>query len=307
MENLKDTSKNSNGQTQGQLTHSNNPVNVLKSVNDFDEINQEISYSFLCKKTEKLAKALYLITSFLSDSEPLKWSIRESGLAVLSDVTTLGNAVVTETSQRIKKIMSDIEKTVSLLEISATAGFVSEMNLAILKEEYLSLLQTLGTKKKGGLQESFVFARDFFAVRGIPRREVEENSKGQVKDTNESSFIRHSELDSESTSVRPSSSSRPSVTLPRLSTPESESTLSVKSPMLINPSTPKKQEILSRKDTILQLIKAKGQGGELSIKDITSHFTDCGEKTIQRELSALVASNVLKKSGDRRWSKYSLS
>jgi len=313
MDYQKDTNQNNIGQTdskpQGQLVQANHTVNVLKSVNDFDEINFEISYSFLCKKTEKLATALYLITGFLSDNEPIKWSVREAGLSVLSDVTSLGNNVVTDMSQSVKKIMSDIEKTVSLLEISATAGFISEMNLAILKEEYLSLVQTLGSRKKGGLQESFVFARDFFAVRGIPRKETQENYKGQIKDTPSSDRV-SDPLRNVSSTVRPVAgrgSPTPSETFRPSVIPNSHSGLrDIENNLGIKTESKKTSEKISRRDTIIQLIKEKGAGGELSIKDITSHFTDCGEKTIQRELVALVASNVLKKTGDRRWSKYSL-
>jgi len=320
MDYQKDTTKNSIGQAesndQRQLTNSNHTVNVLKSVNDFDEINQEISYSFLCKKTEKLATALYLITGFLSDNEPIKWSVRSSGLTVLSDVTDLGNAVVSEMTHKVKKIMSDIEKTVSLLEIAATAGFISEMNLSVLREEYLSLVHTLAARKKGGLQESFVFAREFFAVRGIPRRENEETFKGQVKDINRSTSTigeNAASPDRVSNSVRnvpsitrPSNFSSPSRTNANMSVESGKVITDSSNHLGITEVSPKKVEIKSRRDTILQLIKDKGPKGELSIKDITTHFADCGEKTIQRELATLVITGVLKKTGDRRWSKYSL-
>jgi hypothetical protein len=296
--------QNNIGQTepknQGQLVPSKNTVTVLKSVSDFDEINHEISYAFLCKKAEKLATALYLITGFLSDSEPLKWNIRESGLAVLTDVTSFGNTVVSETSQRVKKIMSDIEKVVSLLEISATAGFMSEMNLAILKEEYLSLVQALGSRKKGGLEEGFVFGREFFSTRGTPRHlpnpeeKSEELSKGQVKDTGVQS-VRSSSLSSEGRTEVGCAS--PVVS----GKPISDNNSSMWKTIL---ETKKTVEKTSRREMIIALIKDKK---EISIKDITNHFPDCGEKTIQRELAALVATNALKKTGDRRWSKYSLA
>ena len=42
------------------------------------------------------------------------------------------------------------------------------------------------------------------------------------------------------------------------------------------------------------------------IKDIVMSITGCSEKTIQRELSALVAQGVLKKIGEKRWSRYEL-
>ena len=199
--------------------------------------------------------------------------------------------------------MSDIEKVVSLLEISATAGFMSEMNLTILKEEYLSLVQALGSRKKGGLEEGFVFGREFFSTRGTPRHlpnqeeKSEELSKGQVKDTGAQSVplpvVRTSD-NSSSSRMRESSSLISGK-------PISDNNSFMGKTIL---ETKKTVEKTSRREMIIALIKDKK---EISIKDITNHFPDCGEKTIQRELAALVATNVLKKTGDRRWSKYSLS
>jgi len=59
----------------------------------------------------------------------------------------------------------------------------------------------------------------------------------------------------------------------------------------------------NRKDNIIKLFK---KGEDLMIKDISHKISDCSEKTIQRELIALVAAGVLKKKGERRWSRYSL-
>ena len=45
----------------------------------------------------------------------------------------------------------------------------------------------------------------------------------------------------------------------------------------------------------------------VSIRDISLSFTDCSEKTIQRDLNALVSKVELKKVGSKRWSRYSLN
>lgn len=72
--------------------------------------------------------------------------------------------------------------------------------------------------------------------------------------------------------------------------------------------TPTQQESASatpqRHDRILQIIKEKGHA---SIKDISTLITDCSEKTIQRELMALIAKGQIVREGERRWSKYSLA
>jgi hypothetical protein len=59
----------------------------------------------------------------------------------------------------------------------------------------------------------------------------------------------------------------------------------------------------NRQSIIIGLLKKKK---ELNIKDISQTIRDCSEKTIQRELISLIESGVIKKTGERRWSKYSL-
>lgn len=71
-------------------------------------------------------------------------------------------------------------------------------------------------------------------------------------------------------------------------------------------SRPKKEAILhkgQRREEILKVIKDKGI---VTIKDITLQIKNCSEKTIQRELIIMLSLGVIKKTGERRWSKYSL-
>lgn len=58
-----------------------------------------------------------------------------------------------------------------------------------------------------------------------------------------------------------------------------------------------------RRERIKVVLGAKG---EATIKDITDIITDVSSKTIQRELNAMIEDNLIKRHGERRWSKYSL-
>ena len=62
--------------------------------------------------------------------------------------------------------------------------------------------------------------------------------------------------------------------------------------------------IKDRRDTILSVIKNKGKA---SIKDISTLIRGVSEKTIQRELLALISLGVVTRQGERRWSTYSLA
>lgn len=65
----------------------------------------------------------------------------------------------------------------------------------------------------------------------------------------------------------------------------------------------KVKDTSSRRESILSVLKAKGPS---YIKDISMVIRDVGEKTIQRELQALVSEGVITKSGERRWTTYTL-
>ncbi len=60
----------------------------------------------------------------------------------------------------------------------------------------------------------------------------------------------------------------------------------------------------SRQSVIIGILKRKK---EIMIKDVSPLISGCSEKTIQRELSAMVAAGVLRRIGDKRWSRYTLA
>lgn len=56
-----------------------------------------------------------------------------------------------------------------------------------------------------------------------------------------------------------------------------------------------------RGERIIEHIRLKGAA---TIRDLTSVVKGCSEKTIQRELSALVEEGRIRREGERRWSRY---
>jgi hypothetical protein len=64
-----------------------------------------------------------------------------------------------------------------------------------------------------------------------------------------------------------------------------------------------KKTNLDRRNQIIAEIK---KTGEVSVKDIARVVPGVSEKTLQRELIAMVTDGVLNKKGERRWSRYSI-
>ncbi len=67
---------------------------------------------------------------------------------------------------------------------------------------------------------------------------------------------------------------------------------------------PARAHIKDRREAVMSVIRNKGS---VSIKDISTLIRGVSEKTIQRELAALVESGTVRKQGERRWSTYSLA
>lgn len=63
-------------------------------------------------------------------------------------------------------------------------------------------------------------------------------------------------------------------------------------------------QIKDRREAVMSVIQNKGN---VSIKDISTLIRGVSEKTIQRELSALIEAGIVRKQGERRWSTYSLA
>ena len=59
----------------------------------------------------------------------------------------------------------------------------------------------------------------------------------------------------------------------------------------------------ARTERIKTVLEAKG---EATIKDIAEVITDCSEKTIQRDLNALIEAGEVERHGERRWSRYTV-
>lgn len=68
-------------------------------------------------------------------------------------------------------------------------------------------------------------------------------------------------------------------------------------------STPSSDTSSDRRTRIYTVLEAKG---EATIKDISEIVTDVSEKTIQRDLNAMIEAGDVQRQGERRWSRYSI-
>lgn len=114
---------------------------------------------YLYKKTEKLVSAIYLISNFISDKEPLKWQMRESGLSLLSLSIKSGSVSASQTNY-----ISAVLVLLSLIEILYVSRLISEMNYNIIKYEFELLIRTAESAEKGSNQRGLIFPEHFFEI-----------------------------------------------------------------------------------------------------------------------------------------------
>lgn len=205
--------------------------------------------SNITQKSEKLASAIYLITSFFSDQEPIKWKLR-----------TLAADLV---SEKIKDKFSIAKEALSLFSIAKTSGLISDTNYEIISRELSKL------EKEGELPLNMGFFQEIESEREVlPQPAKPEPVKDKIVE-NKPEYL----------------------PMPVKEKPLKEfGAVSVKKN--------------SRQSIIIGLLKRKK---EIMIKDVSPLISGCSEKTIQRELLAMVQAGILRKTGEKRWSRYSLA
>ncbi len=248
---------------------------------------------FIHKKTEKLVTAIYMLSNFFPHQEPLRWEVRTFCLNLLGNVSFVFYGKNSETEHILKESINAIDEIISRFEIAHISGLVSAMNFSVLKNELVSLKDNIESIRKSGGGQNILITGDFF----IHDKLLEEGDKKpqQITDNIQpiTTTINH----------QPSKQgpivSRSDIKIPQRLTITTQSNVHKGQ----NDSIASKRKG-DRSETILKILKKKDN---LTVKDIAQVISDCSEKTIQRELLALVDKNVLKKVGERRWSRYSLA
>lgn len=274
--------------------------NVLKgkpssslSVAVFNKDNQII---FFYKKTEKISAALYLVTNLFPTNEPLKTSIRQIALRLLQECAGLSGRRETRV-EPFQTIAASFLEVLSYLEVGQLSGLISEMNVSIIRSEIDHLLEIIDAKQRPDQNKGLMVGREFFAV----------SEDGFVAEKNEPAPGIHSFI--ELRRRLGEREKRQGASLKDMQVAEPGPLVSKPAPKEPTPLSPRPLAGVSdkkntRREQILDILKTRTN---LSIKDFSGVIKGCSEKTIQRELLALVAEGVLKKEGERRWSTYSMA
>jgi len=223
---------------------------------------------FMIRRIEKLSSAVYIVTDLVSDNEPLKWKLRQTILSILSD-----------TSGHKLNISENVYKMVSFLDIALVGNIISEMNGAVLKYEFEGLIKIIENIKKENIMGG-LFLHEKNEIGILERRNSQGHDKGHLN-----------------TNVLYKTSKGITVNRKKYDSKGHQEGREGK------PFAETKNDKQNRRMIILNTVKKKK---DITVRDIAILISDCSEKTLQRELVSMVRDKILKKDGDKRWSKYSL-
>ncbi|HMP67570.1 MAG TPA: hypothetical protein PKA60_02365 [Candidatus Paceibacterota bacterium] len=252
-------------------------------------IFKDEGFSYLSSKTERIATAMYMITNFMSSSEPLKWQIRDISLKMLDSVMSLSNTSLSNRDILMREISGKLFHIKTLFSVAHRSGFISVMNYEIIDGELNKLAEYVIDYDRDKLSmNAELFGEGFWESDNVPQQK-----DINQKDIGSKDYAQKDKINN--TNIARTYSKNYSFKLKDIKPSQVGREISRQS---------KELKINERRERIIKILKDKK---EVSVKDISTQITDCSEKTLQRELTVMLNDRIIKKSGDRRWSKYSLN
>lgn len=257
--------------------------------------------SAVYKKSERLMSATYLLTNLFPENDPLRSRLRELSVSLISFALSFSTGSMKGGSEGGSSLKRIVAEMISLLDAGRTAGMISFMNHSILRAEFEKFAESFADaeRKTGPAGNQSIAFVESKADSRVASRVVADNpdviSAEKTRVGDDATGFGHRGVETrpalaETASAKGNETKKDPDSIPRVAY-QGHYGIAID----------KKD---SRKAIILTLLKRKPF---VTIKDVSNIITDCSEKTIQRELLGMVAEGVLKKEGERRWSRYALA
>jgi hypothetical protein len=245
-------------------------------------------------------------------------SLRKIANNVLKNVLSFNKGDILQRGVFLKKTNDDFLEIISLFEIAFVSGILSENNYQIITSEIKKVILQIEELSRSEKNEHFVES-NFFNV-NLPKTEINKNEnfiKSKIERnisqafSQDKKFNQQQNFHAKNLNIDKGQTFQPmsfkgtrndfvSFMKKDLRPQGNNETFSATQDSHKGHADLKNAE---RRNLIIEEIKIKGS---VTIKDVSDKIKDVSEKTIQRELLKMVDENVLKKEGERRWSKYSL-
>jgi hypothetical protein len=249
-------------------------------------------------KADKIAAALHLVTDCIEDNEPMRFKLRSLAVELASTSHALLYAPARDRGFVFFELELVATEIMSFLNISRSVGMITVMNADILLREIGANTERMRAWTETGFYETETLGGATTPADNPPAFTLQD-SYFKTDESRAENFGQKSDngLSKKSTPMFSQNQNKGQTKVASEAAPTQRQ----------DTSDNRKFEFalkLSRRNTILKIIKDKH---EVTIKDISTLIADCSEKTIQRELNTLVSEGVLKRVGEKRWSKYLLA
>ncbi len=253
-------------------------LKIFKRNTAVDPFGSNAPASLVYRKAERLVTATYMITNYVPKDESLRDRVRDMSGKLLSDTIKLRNGFTSLGEGVLANITAQVRLLLSLLDTLYASGFVSEMNLRIIKDAYIDFVNNLVAMSTAKSSDGVELSKDYFTQESLNEEEVKGPTIAKGK---------------------------PIPTSQDISTKTKLSNISSKSSKKVSkmPKGEKRTVSNNRFSNILEFITKRGSA---STGDLAQFITDCSSKTLQRDLRKLVNNGKLKKEGSKRWTRYSL-
>ncbi|MDZ4786626.1 MAG: DeoR family transcriptional regulator, partial [bacterium] len=231
---------------------------------------------YIFKKTEKITAGLYLVSGLLKDEEPIKWEMRDRGIDLLSSSFSASNSLPGDKNAVIQSLFTAALETLSLLNVAKISNLISEMNHRLLVREIDNVVAMLRDRLAESAESAgYVLSEAFFKTPDLFSSGFRLGNKNLSQNLSQQSKGHKNHLGD-------FDQAKSGITKGHEGGSEKKT---------------------QRQEIIISTLKNQSN---LTIKDFSKIIKDCSEKTIQRELIELVNQGLVKKDGERRWSRYSL-
>lgn len=269
--------------------HNHNQKTTSQALSYAENFLSDNVFFILAKRAEKITTALYMVTSFMDNQDPMQMRIRHVATDILSDMFDSITATSHNLSETLHQSLTQTAQLLSLVNVAHRIGKISEMNYHIIYKE-ISLLQS------SLYREYSLNTTSHSKDRPTPEyhMNVQEIFKEEYGEHQVNNFLQNDIKDTLPTEKK---------IAPRKEKETSFSQTSQRHETFKRTEKPQRGESEKRRDLILSIIREKKHA---HMKDIATRITNCTEKTLQRDLLSLIEQNVIEKKGEKRWSTYVL-
>lgn len=259
-------------QVQKQIDKSEGYIRQNEVANPF---GQNVSASIIYKKVERIVVATTYVASQIKDNSVLKNEVQSVTSQMLRDAIVLKDGFRATGTDKISDLLASLRMLMTYTDVLRASGYISDSNMELLKAACARLVSLMRSGEQSSLSEVHVLSEDLLGKgHEYVREEITQDTPA---------------LRAPKTAPRHTNPTQHEHALPSVAVNKHKAVHTQKGNN-------------ERRTALLAVIESRGA---VTIRDLASVVPGISEKTIQRELQAMIQDGILKKEGDRRWTTYS--